>query len=148
MKLSQNQLFFIFKMMSSCNIFYVFAFSSTDPQKQPSRRALRKRCSENMQSNFSEITLRCCPVNLLHIFKTPFLKNTSGQLLLHPVFTIFQVISNFDSEYGQSIPCNFKFPDSKLFRRVFFLRLCSYLQFSLVLLQNFHFYRIIFRIKL
>ena len=34
--------------------------------------------------NFIEITLRhgCSPVNLLHIFRIPFLKNTSGQLLL------------------------------------------------------------------
>ena len=62
---------------------------------------IRKRCSENMQqiyrrkpmlnsdlnkiaSNFIEITLRhgCSPVNLLHNFKTPFPKNTSGGLLL------------------------------------------------------------------
>ena len=37
-----------------------------------------------MQSNFIEITLRhgCCPVNWLHIFRTPFLRNTSGWLLL------------------------------------------------------------------
>ena len=34
--------------------------------------------------NFIEITLRhgCSPVNLLHIFRTPFSKNTSGCLLL------------------------------------------------------------------
>ena len=40
-------------------------------QKQPS-------------SNFIEISLRhgCSPVNLLHIFRTPFPKNTSGRLLL------------------------------------------------------------------
>ena len=39
-----------------------------------------------MQSNFIEITLRrgCSPVNLLHIFRTSFLKNTSGRLLLYP----------------------------------------------------------------
>ena len=38
-----------------------------------------------LQSNFIETTLRkgCCPVNLLHIFKTPFLKNTSEWLLLY-----------------------------------------------------------------
>ena len=37
-----------------------------------------------MQSNFIEITLRqgCSPVNLLHVFRTPFPKNTSGVLLL------------------------------------------------------------------
>ena len=35
--------------------------------------------------NFIEIKLRheCSPVNLLHIFRTPFLKNTSGRLLLN-----------------------------------------------------------------
>ena len=33
--------------------------------------------------NFIEITLRhgCSPVNLLHIFRTPFTKNTSGRML-------------------------------------------------------------------
>ena len=36
------------------------------------------------QSNFIEITPRhgCSPVNLLHIFRTPFPNNTSGRLLL------------------------------------------------------------------
>ena len=57
-------------------------------QKQPPRGALRKRFSENMQqiyrrtpmpkcnfSNFIEIALRheCSAMNLLHIFRTPFL---------------------------------------------------------------------------
>ena len=60
-------------------------------QKQPSTDVLRKRCSENMQQIYSripmrkrEITLRygCSPVNLLHIFSTPFLKNTCGRLLM------------------------------------------------------------------
>ena len=34
--------------------------------------------------NKVEIALRhgCSPVNLLHVFRTPFLKNTSGWLLL------------------------------------------------------------------
>ena len=69
---------------------------------QPSRYVLRKNCSENMQqiyrrtpipkcdfnkvaSNFIETALRdgCSPVNLLHIFRTPFPKNTSGGLLLN-----------------------------------------------------------------
>ena len=37
--------------------------------------------------NFIEITLQygCSPVNLLHIFRTLFFKNTSGWLLLLPV---------------------------------------------------------------
>ena len=59
-------------------------------QKQPSRRVLKKRCSENMryaanfQENTYEITLwhGCNPVNLLHIFRTSFPKDTSGRLLL------------------------------------------------------------------
>ena len=72
-------------------------------QKQPSRVLLKKKCSENMHqiyrrtpmpkcdfnkvallSNFIEIALRhgCSPVNLLRIFRIPFLRNTSGRLLL------------------------------------------------------------------
>ena len=61
-------------------------------QKQPFRVVLWKRCSENMQQiyrripmlSFTEIALRhgCSPLNLLHIFRTPFFKNTSEGLLL------------------------------------------------------------------
>ena len=70
-------------------------------QKQSSKGVLRKRCSENMRqiyrrtpmlkcdfnkvaSNFIEITLwhGCSTVNLLHIFRTSFPKNTSARLLL------------------------------------------------------------------
>ena len=65
-------------------------------QKQPPRSVFRRRCSENMQQiyrtipipkwlcNFIEIVLRhgCSPVNLLHIFRRTFLKNTFGRLLL------------------------------------------------------------------
>ena len=38
----------------------------------------------DLQSNFIEVTLRheCSPVNLLHIFRTPFHKNTYGGLPL------------------------------------------------------------------
>ena len=38
----------------------------------------RSAISIKLQSNFIEITLRhgCSPVNLLHIFRTPFYKNT------------------------------------------------------------------------
>ena len=43
-----------------------------------------------MQSNIIEITLRhvCSPVNLLHIFKTTFARNTSGWLLLDIDLTV------------------------------------------------------------
>ena len=62
-------------------------------QKQSSRRVLRKKFSENMQQLYRrrrmpkcdiEISLQhaCCPVNLLHIFRKPFYKNTFGWLLL------------------------------------------------------------------
>ena len=49
--------------------------------EHPSRIAI----SMKLQRNFIEITLRhaCSLVNLLHIFRTPFLKNTSGRLLLN-----------------------------------------------------------------
>ena len=64
--------------------------------KQPTRGVLREKFCENMQqmyrripipkcdfNNFIEITLQdvCSPINLLHILKTPFYKNTSGGLL-------------------------------------------------------------------
>ena len=81
------------------NLGLIVLFSSF--QKQPPRGVPRKRCSVNMQqfyritpmpkcdfnkaaSNFIEITLGhgCSPVNLLHIYRTPFLRNTSGWLLL------------------------------------------------------------------
>ena len=71
-------------------------YNITVIQEQPSTGVLRKSCSENIQQiyrrkpmpkllcNFIEITLRhaCFPVNLLHIFRTPFSKNTAGWLLL------------------------------------------------------------------
>ena len=43
-----------------------------------------------LQSNFIEIALShgCSPVNLLHIFRTPFPKITSGGLLLNIVLKL------------------------------------------------------------
>ena len=40
--------------------------------------------SKKLICNFIEAVLRnrCSPVNLLHIFRTPFYKNTHGRLLL------------------------------------------------------------------
>ena len=48
--------------------------------KHPCRSVI----SIKLQSKFIEITLRCgcSPVNLLHIFRTPFPKNISERLLL------------------------------------------------------------------
>ena len=67
-------------------------------QKQPPRGAHKKRCSEKicsklcMQSSFIEIALRCgcSPTNFLHIFRTPFPRNTSEWLLLNR--NIFYII--------------------------------------------------------
>ena len=53
------------------------------------RKGVLKICSKltisiKLQSNFIEMALwhGCSPVNLLHIFRTPFSRNTSGLLLL------------------------------------------------------------------
>ena len=65
--------------------------TSYDFQKQPSRGVLRKRCSENMPQIYWRTPMPKCDfplwrgcslVNLLHIFRASFLKNTSGRLLL------------------------------------------------------------------
>ena len=96
-------------------------------QKQPPKGVPRKRCSENMQQiyrrtpmskcdfnlskllcNFIEITLRhaCSPVDLLHIFRTPFLMNTCGWLLLYNTimlyerWRIYRLLPSFSSLYN------------------------------------------------
>ena len=48
------------------------------------KHSSRSAISIKMLCNFIEIALRhgCSPVNLLHIFRTPFPKNTSGGLCL------------------------------------------------------------------
>ena len=61
-------------------------------RKQPPRGIPKKRCSENMQQIYGRTPMPKCdialrhgssPVNLLHIFSTTFLKNTSGRLFLY-----------------------------------------------------------------
>ena len=88
--------------------------NTTKEHKQPSRRVRKtvlKMCSKfagehpcrsviliKLQINFIEITLRhgCSPVNLLHIFRTHFLKKTSGRLLLkESIRTIMSMASEF-----------------------------------------------------
>ena len=62
-------------------------------QKQPSRGVLRQRCYENIQQIYwsAEVSLMHghSSVNLLHIFRTPFPKNTSARLLLWLFWEIF-----------------------------------------------------------
>ena len=86
-------------------------------QKQPPRGVLRKTCSENIQQIYRrtpmpkcdfnkveitliEITLRhgCSPVNLRHIFRIAFLKNSSGRLLLFLLIGASKCISASTSE--------------------------------------------------
>ena len=82
-------------------------FISRHVYKQSSRGFLKKRCFENiqqiyrrnaisikLQSNFIETALQhgCSPVNLLHNFRKPFPKNTSGWLLLYVVLNLVDFI--------------------------------------------------------
>ena len=68
-------------------------------------RACRSVISIKLQSNFIEIALRhgCSPVNLLHIFRTPITKNTSGRLLLYIIYVdIYYICSSpFYKEYSE-----------------------------------------------
>ena len=70
-------------------------------QKQPPRGVPKERCSENMQQIYSrtpmpkwEIPLRhgYSPVNLLHIFRIPFTKNTFGGLILQNELFLLQLM--------------------------------------------------------
>ena len=90
----------------------------TTIQKQPSRCVLNKRCSENMQQiyrrtpmpkcDFNKVTLQlywnrtsawCSPVNLLHVFRAPFPKSTSGWLLLYHFIIPLSVVSKIFEKY-------------------------------------------------
>ena len=69
----------------------------------------------NLLNNFIEITLwhGCSPVNLPHIFRTLFIKNTSGQLLLNAAFNYLQkkVIQH---QSRISVSCNKESENKKL----------------------------------
>ena len=75
-------------------------------QKQPSRGARKKGCcgvlkicSKFTVEHFIEITLwhGCFPVNLLHMFRTPFLRNTCGWMLLHMLALAIKYVSEIVS---------------------------------------------------
>ena len=85
------------KLRMKCLQKVLLIFLRKKLQKQPSRGALKKSCSENMQQIYRrtpmlkcDFTHRhgCSPANLLHIFRTPFSKNTSRWLLLELIFAI------------------------------------------------------------
>ena len=86
-------------------------FLSKNLQKQSSRGVLkicskftgehpyRSMISIMLRSNFIEITLRHrCSVNLMHIFRTSFPRNTSGRLLLN----LYRKIRNKIKEQRES----------------------------------------------
>ena len=72
-------------------------------EKHPCRSATLIK----LQSSFIETALQhgCFPVNLMHIFRTPFPKNTSGGLLLDFSFevltedTVANAIKNLPTGY-------------------------------------------------
>ena len=86
-------------------------------QKQSSIGVIRKRRFENMQQifkrapmpqcDFNKVVLHGCSVNLLHIFRTPFLKNTFDGLLLNFWIDIF--LTNYDLAYAASISQKIRF---------------------------------------
>ena len=81
--------------------------------------------SIKLQSRFIVITLwhGCSPVNLLHIFRTRFPKNTPGWLLLN--------------DHGIASPCNnFRSSHSLIFYRRAILKSWQNLQENLVLFHN------------
>ena len=78
-------------------------------QKYTGEHPCRGVISINLQSNFIEIAIQreCSPVNLLNILRSPFLKNTSGRLLLFQANWIFQTGDVLF--YNLSILQNFSF---------------------------------------
>ena len=78
----------------------VLKICSKFTREHPCRRAI----SVKLLCNFIEITLwhRCSPVNLLHIFRTLFPKNTSLGLLLQP-----KLSSSFYTKTRKSVVFSF-----------------------------------------
>ena len=84
-------------------------FGNTDSEAAV-QDVLKKRCCENMQQIYTRPTMQKCnfnkvahqlieitlrhgysPVHLLHIFRTPFPRNTSGWLLLQIIIYISKI---------------------------------------------------------
>ena len=81
-----------------------------------------KKISIKLLCNFIKMTLPhgCSPVNLLHIFRTPFNKNTSGGMLLHnfrvPHHHILKILTHFWLMFPFCSPGNNR---KRVFPRVF-----------------------------
>ena len=71
----------------------VLKINSKSTGEHPCQSAI----SIKLQSNSIEITLRhgCSPVNLLHVFRTPFYRNTSGWRLLNKLVNPFHATEPF-----------------------------------------------------
>ena len=122
--------------------FFICLLDKNNFQKQAPRGVLKKRFSENMHPcrsatsikllcNFIDIALRygCSPVNLLHIFRTPFLKSTSGLLNFLPPHEILY----FTKRHAQLIFMWFlKFPFFLTVYVLFWLKLCLLLLLTLI----------------
>ena len=102
-------------------------------QKQPSRGVLTKRCPENMQQyadmlcNFIEITLLhgCSPVNLLHIFRTPFPKKTSGWMLLRMPVTTIDSLVHWRNLFNGSVEAQ-KQPPEMFYKKCFLINFAKF----------------------
>ena len=99
----------------SCKL-HVYRFYGM--QKQPCRYVFRKKCSENTQQIYRRTTMPKCdfnfikiafwhgssPISLLHIFRTPFPRNTFEWLLLKMEFLCrhlwYENTVNLKSIYG------------------------------------------------
>ena len=88
---SVSPLLFLGYCLNFVKVYWILSRYPKVIQKQPPRGVPKKRCSENMQQIYRrtpmqkcDLQLRhgCSPVNLLHVFRTLFTKNTSGGLLL------------------------------------------------------------------
>ena len=85
-----------------------------------------------LQANVIDITLRhgCSPVNLLHIFRTAFPKNTPGWLFL--IFQDFMLVVSIPS-WGKVLgKCKMKSPDLTL---LIFLNKVSFVHFQVFVSQ-------------
>ena len=86
----------------------------------------RNVISIKLQSNFIEIALRhgFSPVNLLQIFRTPFLENTSERLLL-PI-ALFRYVQFFLKKY------------CFLYFTVFYFKILCILSLVIIIFDNFN----------
>ena len=130
------------KWVKNIEFIYLKRANRSSPPEVFSGKAALKICSKFTEehpcwNNFIEITLRHgCSVNVLHIFRTPFPKNTSGKLLLNEAFQ--SNIGNFRLTTAQKMKFSIMGFFSKCDQTRSFLRIWSYL-LKKFLMENFSF---------